>query len=129
MLTWSEQFLHRFTPIFYRLIIHLYYDMSDQRRTDTFVSKRKMNVGRITAVEFEDWPHRRAHLLALHVGSVSGNTQSQESNKRRDNCVVSAGAAPLLFLRHGAEHIADGVSVNQSERLKRRIQKSIRLQD
>jgi hypothetical protein len=41
MLTWSEQFLHRFTPILYRLIIHLYYDVPDQRRTDTFVSKRK----------------------------------------------------------------------------------------
>ena len=89
--------------------------MSDQRRTDTFVSKRKRNVGRIAAVEFEDWPHRRAHLLALHVGCVSGNTQSQESNKRRDNCVVSAGVAPLLFLRHGAEHIAHGLSVNQCD--------------
>jgi hypothetical protein len=77
MLTRSEQFLHRFTPIFYRLIIHFYYYMPNQRRTDTFVSKRKMNVGRVAAVELEDWPDRRAHLLALHVGSVTGDTHSQ----------------------------------------------------
>src|SRR6266498_3928553 len=40
MLTWSEQFLHCLMPILYRLVIHFYYDMPDQRRTDTFVSKR-----------------------------------------------------------------------------------------
>ena len=68
MLTWSEQFLHRFKPILYRLIIYFYYDMPDQRRADTFVSKRKMNVGRVAAVELEDGPYRRAHLLALRVG-------------------------------------------------------------
>ena len=77
MLSRPEQFLHRFIPIFYRLIIHSYYDMPDQRRTDTFVRKRKMNVGRVAAVELENGPYRRAHLLTLHVGSVPGNTHSQ----------------------------------------------------
>ena len=114
MLSRPEQFLHRFIPIFYRLIIHFHYDILDQRRTDTFVSKRKMNVGRVAAVELEDWPYRRTHLLPLHVGGVTGNTESQEPNKRRDHCVVSAGAARLLLLQHGGEHIADAVSVNQA---------------
>src|SRR4029453_5144174 len=113
MLTWSEQFLHRFTPIFYRLIIHFYYDMLDQRRTDTFVSKRKMN-GRIAAVEFKDGPHRRAHLLALPVGGVSRNTQSQESYKGRNDCVVSTGAARLLLLQHDADHMTGGLRVNKA---------------
>ena len=77
MLSRPEQFLHRFIPIFYRLIIHFHYDVPDQRRTDTFVSKRKMNVGRVAAVELEDWPYHRAHLLALHVGGVTGHTDSE----------------------------------------------------
>src|SRR4029453_1240468 len=114
MLTRSEQFLHRFTPIFYRLIIHFYYDMPDQRRTDTFVGKRKMNVGRVAAVELEDWPYRCAHLLALHVSGVSSNAHSQKSNKRRNECLVSADSARLLLLRHSAEHIGGALSVNES---------------
>src|SRR5262249_9386999 len=99
-------------PIFYRLIIHFHYDVPDQRRTDTFVSKRKMNVGRVAAVELEDWPYRRAHLLALHVSGVSSNAHSQKSDKGRDDCVISAGAARLPLFRHGGEHIGGGLSVN-----------------
>ena len=65
-----------------------------------------MYVGLDAGVEFEDWPHRSAYLLALHSGGVTGKTESQKSNKGRDDRVVSAGAARLLLLRHGAEHIA-----------------------
>ncbi len=56
--------------------------------------------GRIAAIEFEDGPHRGTHLLALHVGGISGNTQSTESDKGRDDCVISAGATRLLVIRH-----------------------------
>jgi hypothetical protein len=72
-----------------------------------------VNVGRIAAVEFKNGPHRRTYLLALHVGGVSGNTQSAEPDKRRDDCIISAGAARLLLFRHGADHIVGGLSVNQ----------------
>jgi hypothetical protein len=50
--------------------------MPDNRWSDPFVGEGKVNVGRIAAVEFEDWPYCRAHLLALHVGGVARNTQS-----------------------------------------------------
>lgn len=73
-----------------------------------------MNVGRIAAVEFKDGPHRRTHLLALHVGGVSGNTQSTESDKGCDDCVISAGATRLRLFRHDADLIAGWVSVNQA---------------
>src|SRR5438445_13442125 len=73
-----------------------------------------MNVGRIAAIELQDWPHGRPHLLGLQLGRVTGNTQSTESDKRRDDCVVSTGDARGLFLRHGADPIADRVSVNRS---------------
>src|SRR5439155_4085582 len=116
MLAGSKDFLESLLPVPHRLIIHLYYDVADNRRSDPFVSKRKMNVGRIAAVELEDWPNRRAHLLALHVGGVSRNTHSQESNKGCDDCFVSAGGARLLFLRHGAEHIAVRFRVNRVSR-------------
>ena len=46
-----------------------------------FVRNAKVNIWPIAAVELEDWPYRRAHLLALHVRGVPGNTQSQKSNK------------------------------------------------
>ncbi len=109
----SQYFLDHLTPIPYRLAIHFYNDMPDNRRSDSFVGEGKVNVGGIAAVELEDGPYCRAHLLALHVGGVTGNTQSQESNKGRNDCVVSAGAARFLYLGHGAEHIAGGMTVNQ----------------
>ena len=74
--------------------------MPDNRRSDPFVGQGKVNVGRIAAVEFEDGPDRRAHLLALHVSGISGNAQSTESDKGRDDCVISAGATRLLVVRH-----------------------------
>ena len=61
-------------PIPHRLAIHFYNDMGDNRRSDPLVGEGKMNVGRIAAVEFEDRPYRGTHLLALHVGGISGNT-------------------------------------------------------
>ena len=115
MPTRSEQYLQRFPPILHRLAIYLYNDMPDYRRTDPFVGEGKVNVGRIAAVEIEDWPHRRPHLLALHVGGISGNTQSADSHKGRDDCVISAGATRLRLFRHDADHIAGRLSVSQSD--------------
>ena len=115
MPTRSEQYLQRFPPILHRLVIHVHDNVANDRRTDPFVGEGKVNVGRIAAVEFEDWPHRRAHLLALHVGGVTGNTQSQKPNKGCDDCVISAGATRLRLFRHDADHIAGRLSVNQSD--------------
>src|SRR5262249_39321666 len=63
-------------PIFHRLIIHLQDDMLNDCWSDAFVGESKSNRA-IAAVEFEDWPYRRTHLLALHVGGVTGNTHSK----------------------------------------------------
>ena len=78
----------------------------NDRWTDAFVSQGKVNIRPVAAVEFEDGPYRRAHLLALHVGGVTGNTQSQESNKGRDHASyrlarrvsLSSGTAPIISL-------------------------------
>src|SRR6266536_4919579 len=113
MLPRSDYFLECLLPIPHRMPIYHYNDMPDNRRPYPFVGQGKVNVGRIAAVEFEDGPHRRTHLLALHVGGVSGNTQSAESDKGRDDCVISAGATRLLLVRHGADHIVAALSVNQ----------------
>jgi len=86
-------------PIPHRLAIHFYNDMPDNRRSDPLVGEGKVN-GRIAAIEFEDGPHRGTHLLALHVGDISGNTQSTEPDEGRDDCVISAGATRLLVIRH-----------------------------
>jgi hypothetical protein len=99
-------------PIPHRLAIYPYNDIPDNRRSDPFVGQGKVNVGRIAAVEFEDGPHRGNHLLALHVGGISRNTQSTESDKGRDDRVISAGAARLRLFRHGADLIGSWVYVN-----------------
>src|SRR5512133_3042342 len=104
MLARSQYSLECLLPIPHRLAIHLYNDMPDNRRSDSFVGEDKVN-GRIAAVEFEDGPHRRTHLLALDVGGVSGNTQSTESDKSRDDRIISAGATRLRLFRHGADLI------------------------
>ena len=96
----SQYSLDCFPPIPYRLAIYHYNDMPDNRRTDSFVGEGKVNVGRIAAVEFENGPDRGTHLLALHVGGVSGNTQGTESDKSCDDCVISAGATRFLVVRH-----------------------------
>jgi hypothetical protein len=114
MLTRYEQFLEHLIPILHRLVIHFDNDMPDDRRANPFVREAKMNVGRVAAVEFEDWLYRRAHLLALPVGGIAGNTHSHASNEGRDDRFVSGCRARLLLLRHGADHIAVGVGVNQS---------------
>jgi hypothetical protein len=114
MLSRSNEFIKHLIPILNWLVVHFDNDMPYDRRADTFVGNGEMNVGPIAAIELENWPYRRAHLLALHVCGVSRNTQSEKSNKGRDDQVVSAGTARLLFLRHGADDIAAAVSVNQS---------------
>jgi hypothetical protein len=105
MLPRSQYFLEGLPPIPHRLAIDPYNDMPDNRRSDPFVSEGKVDVGRIAAVEFEDGPHSGTHLLALHVGGVTRNTQSQESNKGRNDCVVSARAARCPVFRHEADLI------------------------
>src|SRR5437762_3977884 len=116
MVPGSENFFEHLGPVLHWLIVHFYADMFNDRWSDAFVGEGKSNRP-IAAIEFQNWPDRSAHLLALHISGVTGNTQSQKPNKRRDDCVVSAGGARLLFLRHGADHIADEVSVNQSPQL------------
>ena len=96
----SEDFLEHFGPIAHRLTIHFHNDMADNGRTDAFVGRGKMNVGIVAAIEFQDGPDGGAHLLALHVSGVTGDAQRANSYQRRDNCVVSAGAAPSLLFRH-----------------------------
>jgi hypothetical protein len=81
------------------------------------IRQSKMNVGRIAAVELKDWPDRGPHLLALHVGGVTGNTQGAEPNKRRDDRVISAGHSRRSFLRHRRDRIVDATSVNQLREL------------
>ena len=87
-------------PIPHGLPIYHYNDMLDNRRPYPFLGEGIVNVGRIAAVEFKNGPHCGTHLLALHVGGVSGNTQSAEPDKGRDDCVISAGATRLLVIRH-----------------------------
>src|SRR5262249_62166726 len=91
MLPASGQFIEDFIPSLHRLVVYLYDDVPYDRRPDPFIRKSKVNVGTIAAVELENWPHCRAHLLALHVCSVTGNTHSEECNKGRDDCFLSAG--------------------------------------
>ena len=107
----SKNFFQHLSPIPYWLIIHSYNHITNDRRSDAFVGEGELNWP-IAAAELEDRPHRRAHLLALHVSGVTGNTQSQESDKRSDDYVISNSRARRL-LRHGADHIAGGMSVNQ----------------
>jgi len=45
---------------------------------------------------------------------VTGNAQRAESDKRRDDGVISTGPARRLLLRHGADPIAGRVPVNHS---------------
>jgi len=82
MVSGPKNFFEHLGPILHRLIIHLHADMLNDRWSDAFVGESKLNRP-IAAVEFEDGPHRCTDLLALHVGGISGNTQSAESDKGR----------------------------------------------
>lgn len=113
MFSRSKNFFEHFIPIPYRLTIYFYNHMLYDRRSNTFVGQGELNRA-VAGIEFKDWPDRRANLLALHVGGVTGDAQSQESNNGRDHYVVSAGTARLLLVRHAADHIAVDLSVNQS---------------
>jgi len=106
MLSRAHQLVEHLWPILNWLAIHFHDDMPNDRGADPFVRNGKVNVRAIAAVEFEDWPYRRAHLLALNVGGIRGDTQRAESDKSRDDCIISAGAARLPLFRHGADPIA-----------------------
>src|SRR6476660_7215923 len=114
MLPRSQYSLERLLPIPDRLPIHPYNDLPDNCWSNPFVSEGKVNVGRIAAVEFKNRPHRRAHLLALHVSGVTGHTQSAKPDQCCDHRVVSARAARRPLLRHEADLIAGWVCVNHS---------------
>src|SRR5207248_8584067 len=96
MLPRSSQLVEHLIPILHWMAIQFHNHMPYNRRADSFVRNGKVNVGTVAAVELQDWPYRRTHLLTLHVGGVTGNTESQESNKRRDDRVIPTGAAPLV---------------------------------
>ena len=75
MVPGPKNFFEHLGPILHRLFIHHEDDMLNDRWSDAFVGQGKSN-GSIAAIELKDWPYRRAHLLALHVGGVTGNTHS-----------------------------------------------------
>src|SRR5262249_48704318 len=106
MLARSHQFIEGLLPILHRLVVysndHILYD----RRARPLVGESEVNIRRIATIELKNRPNRRAHLLALHVGSVSGNTQRQETNESRDDRSISAGRRLRFLFRHGAELIA-----------------------
>ncbi len=110
MVSRPKNLLEHVSPILHWLIIHSHNDMFNDRWSDAFVGQRETN-GPVAPIEFEDGPDRSAHLLASHVSGVTGNTQSTESDKRRDDCVISTGPARRLLLRHGADPIAGRLSV------------------
>ena len=96
----SKKDSHRCLPILYGAIVDLYNDMFNDRRPDPLVRQGEINVRRVAAIEFEDWPYRRPHLLPLHVGSITGNKQSADSDECRNQCAVSAYTVCRLFFRH-----------------------------
>ena len=111
MLSGSEYFPERLPPILHRLVIYIHNDVPDNGRTNPFVSQAEMNVGRIAAAEFENWPDRRPHLLTLDVSRITRHAQSAQPDKGRNDCVVSAGTTSFPLFRHDADHIAAGLSV------------------
>jgi hypothetical protein len=113
MIPRPKNFFEHLGPILHGLIIHLQDHMLNDRWSDAFVCEGKVNRP-IAAVEFEDGPDRRAHLLALHVGGVTGNTHSHAPNEGRDDRFLSGCRPGLLLLRHGADHIGGEVSVNRA---------------
>src|SRR4051812_6029572 len=100
MISGSKNFLEHLGPILHRLIIHLHDDMLDDRWSNAFVGEGKANRP-VAVIELQNRPDRSTHLLALHVSGVTGNAQRTESDKGRDDRVVSTSAARRLFLRHG----------------------------
>jgi hypothetical protein len=100
MFSRPDQFIEQGIPISHWLIIYLHNDMAYDRRANAFVGERKVNVRTVAAIKFENRPDGRAHLLALHVGGVTGDAHSHQGNKSRDKRVVSTGGRPCLFLRH-----------------------------
>jgi len=108
-----KHLFQHFIPILHRLAVDLHDHVVYNRRPDTFVGQRELNRA-VAGIELKDGPHRGAYLLALDPSCVTGNTQSQKPNNGRDHYVVSAGAARLLFLPHGGDHIACRFTVNPS---------------
>jgi hypothetical protein len=93
--------------------------MPDNRRSDPFVGEGKVNVGRIAAVEFEDGPHRGTHLLALHVGGVTGHAQSANSHEGRDHCVIPAGAGGSAVGQKPTRYVRDTPDVEKDNHASR----------
>src|SRR4029077_2144193 len=100
MLARPQQFLERLMPVDHRLVIHFHNYMADDRGAHALVGEGEMNIRLVAGIEFEDRPHRRAHLLSLHVSGISGDTQSTEPNKGGDDCVIWASACLFWVFRH-----------------------------
>ena len=71
---WPEDFLEHFRPVAHRLVVHRNNDMADNGGADAFVGQGKVNVRIVAAIALKDRPYRGAHLLALHVSGVTGDT-------------------------------------------------------
>jgi hypothetical protein len=101
MISGSKNFLEHLGPSLHRLIIHLHDDVLNDRWSNAFVAEAKPNRP-VAVIELQNRPNRSTHLLALRVSGVTGNEQRTESDKGRDDRVISTGAARRLFLRRGA---------------------------
>ena len=106
MVSRPKNFLEHFVPILHRLIVNFDDDMFNNCRSDAFVGEGELDRS-VAGVEFENRPDSCAHLLALHVGGITGNAQRQKSNQRRDDRIISARAATpcRIFLRHATDRI------------------------
>lgn len=90
VLTRAEDFPEHFAPVLDRLTIYFHDNLSNKCRSDTLVSESEVNVGRVTAVEFENRPDCGAHLLALHISGVTGNAQGKSTNQGRYDRLIAA---------------------------------------
>src|SRR5437762_13914627 len=98
MLPRSGQLVEHLIPILPWLAIQFHNHMPYNRRADSFVRNGKVTVGTVAAVELQDWPYRRTHLLTPHVGGATRNAASQASTKRRTDPATPTRAAPAPCL-------------------------------
>ena len=112
----AEKLIVHFTPIPDWVVIDLDNNLSYDRGADSLIRQAQLD-RTIATVELENRPDGRAHLLALHVCRIGGNTQSQESYQAHYDCLITNNRSRRLLFRHDADHIAGKVRVNQSGQL------------
>ena len=96
MVSGAKNFFEHLGPILHRLIIHVEDDVL-MIAGPTPLLARANRIGQLLLSNSRTGQTRRAHLLALHVGSVTGNTHSEQCNEGCDDRFVSGGRARLPF--------------------------------